>query len=701
MRRQIRGIAAAGWVLLGALGAGALALALLRPSTGEAQRPGILLITIDTLRVDRVGAYGAGSVPTPALDRLAAEGVRFTAAYAPAPLTLPAHASILSGQLPIEHTVRSNDGYRVPADVPLVSEALRAAGYRTAAVIGSAVLRAETGIGRGFETFDDRVGPAGARRAGEVIDNALGWLETVRDQSFFLWVHLFDPHLPYDPPEPFASRFRGRPYDGEVAYVDEMVGRLLARVGEPDLARRTHVIAVADHGEGLGDHGERSHGVLLYDTTVRVPLLLRPAGRRSRGEAIDRPVSAAQIAPTIRDLAGLPAAGTLPPLLASAPETEPVIVESLYTAQQLGWSPLYALRVGSLKLIDAPRPELYDLAADPQEGRDLAATRPEQGRDLRTRLHRDLQAAARRASRSSTAAADPAVGARLAALGYASGGGALAGVPEVSGIDPKARLEAWHEVERGLELEASGRRDAAVAVFASVLARDPGNVLALKFLGAHALERGELGRAIELNEKVAASGLHLPDALNNLSIAYLRAGRLDAARDRARLAVQIQPESPAARGNLALVLQALGVRDARAGQIDRAIAAFREAARADPENLDARERLAAMLHRAGEAAEAKALFESVVVEAPDRPAPHLSLAILDLESGRTREAIARLQRIRRGWAGAYRAECYLGDAFRAIDDRTQAREAYAACVANAPAGDPLAGAARRALQDLR
>jgi arylsulfatase A-like enzyme/Flp pilus assembly protein TadD len=659
------------------------------------ERASILLITIDTLRIDRVSAYGSPIVPTAALDTLAAGGTRFTAAYATVPLTLPAHVSILSGRLPVEHSVRTNDGYRVPDGVRMVAEDMQAAGYRTAAIVGSAVLRRDTGIARGFERFDDNVGAAGARRAADVVSAASAWLATVGTQPFFLWVHLFDPHLPYDPPEPFASQYPDRPYDGEVAYTDAAIGQLLTRLDEAGLAARTHVIAAADHGEGLGDHGERSHGVLLYDTTIRVPLLVRFADR-STPQVVDRPVSTSQIASTIRELAGLPPMEATAGLMASS-SGDPVVTETLYTAQQLGWSPLYAVRAGSLKLIDAPRPELYDVARDPGEHSDLAASRPEQVRGLRSRLRGGLETAARRASESMAAPIDPAAKARLAALGYVSGGAVVRGIPAITAVDPKTRMDVWQDIERALELEASGRRAQSAEVFAAVLAKDPENVLASKFLGALALEQGDLKRAIELNEKVAASGLHLADALSNLALAYLRSGRFADARERARLAVEQDPDSPAARANLVLVLQEIGIRNARAGRTDSAIAAFREAATVDPDNLDAMERLAALLHRSGRNAEARTLFESVASRAPARPAPQLSLAMLDMEAGRPREAIARLQRIRDGWPGAYRAECYLGEAFLSIDDRVRSREAYAACAAKAPPGDPMADVARRAL----
>lgn len=663
-------------------------------------RPAILLITIDTLRADRVGAYGFRTVPTPALDNLAAQGTRFTAAYATVPLTLPAHVSMLSGRLPVEHSVRTNDGYRVADEVPMVAEALRAAGYRTAAFVGSAVLRRETGIARGFDIFDDNVGPGGARRAADVVAAASTWLDSAGSHPFFLWVHLFDPHLPYDPPEPFASRFQGRPYDGEVAYTDGAVGQLLTRLDAAGLATSTHVIAAADHGEGLGDHGERSHGVLLYDTTVLVPLLVRVAGQ-SRAEVSDRPVSTAQVASTILDLAGLPSTGGMPGLMASSSSADPVVSETLYAAQQLGWSPLYAVRMAASKLIDAPDPELYDLAADPRESKDIAPSRPEQVRDLRGRLRRALETAGSRAATAMAAPVDPSVKARLAALGYVSGGSVVGGIPAIQGIDPKTRLDVWQDIERALELEASGQRPLAAEMFDAVLAQDPENVLALKFLGALALEQGNLTRAIEFNEKVAASGLHVTDALSNLALAYLRAGRLEDARDRARLAFERDPESAAARANLVLVLQEIGTRDARAGRTEGAIAAFREATTVDPDNLDAIERLAALLHRAGRNGEARQLFERVATRAPARPAPQLSLAMLDLEAGRPRDAIARLQRIRDGWPGAYRAECYLGEAFLSVHEPVRSRQAYAACLEKAPPGDPLADVARRALSGAK
>jgi tetratricopeptide (TPR) repeat protein len=257
-------------------------------------------------------------------------------------------------------------------------------------------------------------------------------------------------------------------------------------------------------------------------------------------------------------------------------------------------------------------------------------------------------------------------------------------------------VELWEQLEYGIELSNAGRHDAARKVFDASLRADPDNVLALKFLGADALRRGDLRQAIALNARVARSGLHVADALSNLSVAHYRAGDLTAAIERGREAVRADPGHAAARANLALALMEAGNASARQGNTRAALNAFQEAAGLDPGNLDVIERLGAALHRDGRLAEARARFESVVASAPDRRAPQLSLAILDLESGRPGDAAARLERLRDGWPGAYQAQFYLGEAYRQLGDAARARAAYEAAASMAPAGDPIAGAARRA-----
>lgn len=659
-------------------------------------RASVVLVTIDTLRADRVGAYGASTVRTPALDRLASRGVRFTAAYATSPLTLPSHASMLSGRLPVAHTVRTNDGYRVPDRVPLVAERLRAAGFRTGAVVGSRVLRRTTGIARGFDDYDDEMGGAAERKADDVVARALAWVNGVGEAPFFLWVHLYDPHLPYEAPADVASAYPGSPYEAEVAYADRALGRLIDALHARRDAGRPAIVVAADHGEGLGEHGERSHGVLLFDTTVRVPLIVQPA-RPTSPRVVAEPVSTARIAPTLLQLAGIAGQGELPGLLDPVQEAEIVPSESLYLAQQLGWSPIYAARVGRWKVVEAPTPALYDLESDPDERQDVSSMEAATLARLRMLLERELRAAAGRGAQPDASSSDPQAARELAALGYVSGGGGLvSGFVTAGGIDPYARMEVWDRIERGLELANTGKRDEARQAFESVLRGDPDNVLALKFLGADALSRGDLRRAIALNERVAARGVHVADALSNAALAHFRAGDLRAAIDRARGAVRADPAHPGARANLALALLSVGSAHARNGDTQAAIAAFEEAAAAEPANLDVLERLGAALHQAGRREEARSRFEAVVAAAPERRAPRLSLALLDLEAGRVREAAASLERISEGWPGAYQAQFYLGEAYRRLGETQRARAAYEAAAAAAPPGDPVATAARRA-----
>ena len=525
-----------------------------------AARPNILLVTIDTLRTDRVGAYGARDVATPALDRLAREGVRFDAAYATVPLTLPSHATILSGWLPAAHSVRTNDGYRVPPEVPLVAQSLREAGYDTGAVVGAFVLRRATGLARGFALYVDDMGPRGERRAGEVAARARQWLEQPRSVPWFLWVHFFDAHLDYDPPEPYRLQYRDRLYDGEVAAVDASLESLVELLEKQGVLDETAVIVAADHGEALGDHGEASHGALLYDAVMRVPLVLRLPSIAPAGRVVTQPVSLTEIAPTIGAVAGLRSAGGSPGLLAQlrADPTgaSPAVSETLYLKMLLGWSPLYSLRNGRHKIIDAPSPELYDLEADPLERRNLAETDRARTDDMLDLLRTELSHAAGRAARAVTGT-DADARRMLASLGYVATSGGQRAVALAGGPAATTHIALWRQIEEGLALSLHDDHVSAARVFEDVLRQDPGNVLALKFVGARALETGDLPRAVALNERVAASGLHVADASSNLVLAYDRLGRVQEALAAAARALDADPEHVAARYNRAVVLARL------------------------------------------------------------------------------------------------------------------------------------------------
>ena len=344
----------------------------------------LLIVTLDTTRADRLGAYGFEAIETPHLDRLAREGVLFENAQSVAPLTLPAHSSMFTGQFPPAHGVRDNGGFYLGEEHVVLAELLRDAGLRTGGFIGSFVLDGKWGISQGFDTyFDDfdlrktqsvSLGEI-ERPASEVADAAIAWLDEAPDARFFSWVHFYDPHSPYEPPEPFASRFEGRPYVGEIAYTDSQVGRLLEWLDRNDRTRDTVVIVIGDHGESLGEHGESGHGFFIYEGAVRVPFILRAPYETMQGRRVDAVVRAVDVMPTALDLLGLDgregiAGATLAPLLTGAERSLRLAAysEAVYPRYHYGWSDLRALQANDLKYIAAPRPELYDLSRRPRRG---------------------------------------------------------------------------------------------------------------------------------------------------------------------------------------------------------------------------------------------------------------------------------------------------------------------------------------------
>ena len=397
---------------------------------------GLVIITLDTTRADHLSVYDYMDVSLPHLERLAANGVVFDQAMSVGALTLPAHTSLFTGLLPPAHSVRDNSDPALDASHVTLAEVLRAGGSRTAAFVGSAVLDADRGLAQGFDHYagirlDEGDADGFQRRGDEVIDEAVNWLAGVGSAPFFLWTHLYDPHRPYDPPPPFDTMHD--PYVGEIAFVDQQIGRLLEALDARGLTGRTIVVVAGDHGESRGEHGERDHGVFLYQSVLRVPVIVQAPGIPPR--RIADVVRLTDIMPTVLDLLGMPVppsdgatlAGVLHGRGRSA-ERE-VYAESLYP-RHLGWSPLCALRSGRYKLIDAPRPELYDLEADPFEARNIYQQRRGVARAMTDRLVR-MRAVEGAESSVREAAVSPELRRRLGALGYASGTpGASAPVPE-------------------------------------------------------------------------------------------------------------------------------------------------------------------------------------------------------------------------------------------------------------------------------
>jgi arylsulfatase A-like enzyme len=380
--------------------------------SGACRGCNLLLITVDTLRSDRVGAFGGAAGVTPALDRLAAEGVRLTRTYSAAPLTLPAHASIMTAVSPPVHGVRANGLFRLATASPTLAAVLATAGYRTGAFVGAFVLDARFGLNRGFETYDDRYDESSAtadsaeRRGEDVIKPAAAWI-LAGAGPWFAWVHLYDPHDPYRAPEPYASRHT--PYDAEVAYSDAQVGKLISDLQTAGQLDRTVVMVAADHGESLGEHGEPTHGVFAYDVTQRVPWIVWAGSRIGRG-ASDALVRLIDLAPTALDLLGVDPprefeGRSVVPAVAGA-ESAPRVayLEAMDANLTRNWAPLTAVVSGAYKLIDLPVLELYDVAKDPREMTNLVRSEPDRMRDLKVLLNDTVRTLRRRGSGGERAA---------------------------------------------------------------------------------------------------------------------------------------------------------------------------------------------------------------------------------------------------------------------------------------------------------
>jgi arylsulfatase A-like enzyme len=526
----------------------------------------VVLVTIDTLRADRVGAYGDARARTPVLDTLAAHGVRFETAISPAPLTLPAHASLLTALDPPRHAVRHNSIHRLDDGIPTLASALSEAGFATAAFLGAVVLERRYGLARGFDLYDDQqmdrqssqtVGYA-ERSAEHVVDAALRWLETAPPR-FFVWVHFYDPHAAYAPPSGFAMAFARDPYRGEIAFADFQLGRLLdalrARFGAEGLL----VAVTSDHGESLGEHGEPRHSYGVYDATQRVPLILHGVGMPA-GRVVETPVRLVDLAPTLLEAVGLPAlpdadGRPLQPLIAGrAQEPRPAYVETFATRYDYGWSALQGLRTERYKYIRAPRPELYDLQQDPGERNDLAAGLPEVAGELEARL---AAALARPGPTPARVTLDPAAQEQLRALGYV----APETSPEIEAQDPLAGpdpkdaivlLQRLAEVERLTLLE----RPAEALALLRDLPDPPTAVVALR--AATAFKAGDLElaqrdarRAIEREPRRLDVRLLLASAVET------QAGAASA-REAWEAAARLDPRSHTAWQGIARALEQQG-----------------------------------------------------------------------------------------------------------------------------------------------
>ena len=650
----------------------------------------MVLVTIDTLRADHVGAYGAGRADTPALDALAAEGTLFRHCVCQAPLTLPSHASLLSATQPLFHRVRDNGAFQAPPELELVSEALQKLDFATAAFIGGYVLHGKWGLNQGFDLYSDRFDPGPGRdlvllakkRAGEVLGDARSWLEKQKGRRFFAWIHLYDPHFPYEPPPPFDRR-PGQPYRGEVEYADHELGRFFAFLKEKGLYERTLILVTADHGEGLDDHGEQKHGYFLYETTVHVPLIVR-APRRFKARDVKTTVQLTDLAPTILDLLGIPAPASwqgqpLTRLLNGKADARfgAAYSETWYPRLHYGWAPLKAFYHGGFKYIFAPRDELYDLGQDPGETRNLAADEKTRRADLRGRGLAFMQRAGRNALTPGRARAMSAEDQRrLAALGYLGGAAAL-GDEEGGLADPKDKLSDTIAFGKAVALLGEGRWQESLAEAQGIVGRNPGFADALNLEGNALLAGGRNELALAAFRRALA--LKPEDANNRLDIlkALQRLGRPEEAAAEADRFLRDAPDDPA-------LLSALGQLRLAQGQAEEALDALLRALRADPGVYPRLNEAAASLIARGRRAVARRLLEAVGQAQPRAAGSRYLLGQLAEAEGRRQEAMDLYRRELEIDRGHFQAAANLANLLKQSDRPDEAAEYYRLALATEP-----------------
>lgn len=645
----------------------------------------VVLVTIDTLRADRLGCYGSTDVSTPNLDRMAREGAMAIRATAHVPLTRPSHTSLFTGMLPTRHGIRDNiSPARVP-EVPTLATVAKAAGFRTAAFISSIVLAGGGGLERGFDLYsDDLAKDASAedvpfmnelqRPGDETVAEAIGWIESNRDSRLFAWIHLYDPHEPYEPPEPYRARYADRPYDGEVAWSDELVGRLDEALGRLGLREDTLLVVTSDHGEGLGEHRETLHGFFIYETTLAVPLLMRGPGVVP-GTRIESLVQTVDLLPTLVEMIGLelPADGEASGVsVASALRGEPyrhepvAYAESLVPLLHFGWSDLRSIRRGKWKYIQAPRPELYDLEADPMEIRNLADSQPELSKGMRGALGEELDRE-RAVGASETSSLPQDLLDKLGALGYVGSGAPVES--SSPGADPKDKVDEFRIanelIREGIRLLHERDYEGSVARYRKLLELDiesfeihlnlARGLLALERYGEAESHFEEATRRLP-DQREAWEGLSqsrssegdLVGALAALKEAQaaipseaefhqregailVRMGRPDDARKAYETAVALAPKDALLRARYGELLRDLG-------QVEESIQRLREATKIDPEGAAYWNSLGMTLGGNARFPEAEVAFRKAVELESENPRYAFNLGLILMRQNRPAEA---------------------------------------------------------------
>ncbi len=595
-----------------------------------------MLISIDTLRSDHLPTYGYRGVETPAISALERDAIVFERAYSHYPLTLPSHSSILTGLLPTEHGVRDNIGYPLDAkNLPYLPRELKAAGYATGAAVSSYVLEGGLGLAESFDVYDDAIevkagqSLGGLQRPGEeTLGRMLPWLERVAGQPFFLFLHFYEPHTPYDPPEPFRSQFP-LAYDGEIALSDVLVGQVIANLKRLKVYDDAMIVLLSDHGEGLGDHGEEEHGILLYRESLQVPLLVKLPRSVRGGERVAAPAALVDVAPSLLALVDLPVPermrGAQLTSLGKQPTTRPLYAETYYPRLHMGWNDLTSLIEDGYHYIEGPDPELFHLETDPAQRNNVLLAEKRIFGSLRQTL------SGLRATLTQPAQVDPVTVAKLAALGYAGGSTELVEGPLP---DPKSRIHSLAELKKASQLMGNKQFPQALVILERMVAENPRMQDAWENLARCLLRLGRRSEAVTVYKKAlenSGGAAHIALALASL---YSEMGRWEDARRHAELALRTSP-GPASRRLAEIALAAEDFAEA-----ERQV---RAAVTADPRDDQALVLLAMVLNRLGKLEESERTVRTLEKHlAEDRATPPAGYRLVqgDLlaRSGRAAEA---------------------------------------------------------------
>lgn len=600
----------------------------------------VLLITIDTLRADVLSCDG-GAARTPNLDALAAAGARFTFAHAHAVMTLPSHASILTGEYPFQHGIRDNSGYRLPGSIPTLAARLKPLGFATGAFVGAFPVASQFGLNAGFDVYDDRFseahGPSdftiAERRADAVVAPARTWIGAQHGR-WFAWVHVYDPHAPYRPPAPFNAEYSSNLYAGEVAYTDSALGPLVDDVKRA--ARPTLVVVTGDHGEALGDHGELTHGLFAYEPTLRIPLIVaqfRPGEAPREGRVISTPARHVDLVPTVLAAVGATAPSGLPgrslmPALNGAADanTEASYFESMSASLNRGWAPLTGVLLGREKYIDLPIDELYDLASDPGEQSNLKAKRAGEARVLAARLR-----AFHAALPGERVAEDPETAARLRSLGYTSGNAPRA-AHYTERDDPKNLVELDRQMHRAIELVEAGEFEKGLEAYKQIAAERPEMPIAAVHLSYLYWKLGRPAEAVATLRGAWNAGLRTDEIRTQLGIYLSQTGDARAALPLLEpVATSAQPDADA--------LNALGIAYAGVGKDADALETFARVLDIDRSNHLALENIGAVHLQRGRIQPAREAFERALAIDPQSSVAYNGLGVVELKSRHPADAI--------------------------------------------------------------